>query len=191
MTRIMGRSPEMPKRQGMRRSKVSLTALWVRTARACTRVKLSARAVVSICMAAKFSALMRSARKRMPVKVADMSNARLTFPAWRYLSITACRVWVFMEAAVAKVRRALVRGSIRTLTASAQTGSNPVCNSCPVCPSGDDTGLQPDSTWLEPRLRPRQSWRSVANRTLETEALISVKKCAIFRPCSVTRRGLR
>ena len=44
---------------------------------ACGRVS-DTSAVVSVWMAAKFSALMRSARKRMPVSVADISEARCT-----------------------------------------------------------------------------------------------------------------
>ena len=55
---------------------------------ACARSS-SDSAVASVCIAAKFSALMRISRRRMPVSVADISEARSMLPSWRYLSITA------------------------------------------------------------------------------------------------------
>ena len=60
-------------------------------------------AVVRVCMAVKLSVLMRKLRKRMLVSVADIKEARLTLFAWRYLSITACKVSPLADTAVAKV----------------------------------------------------------------------------------------
>ena len=82
----------MPKRHSRRRSQTSRAASSARPAPAGGRVRLSTSAVVSVWIAAKFSALMRSARRRMPASVADISEARCTWLGWRYLSITACSV---------------------------------------------------------------------------------------------------
>ena len=57
--------------------------------------------MVSDWIAAKFSALMPKARKRMAASVADISEARCAWLGWRYLSITARKTSRLSDAAVA------------------------------------------------------------------------------------------
>ena len=190
-TSITGRSPEMSKRQSSRRSHTSRAALWGRTARACGRVRLMTSALVRVCMAVKFSALIRKARRRMLVSVADISEARLTLLVWRYLSITARRVSTCTEAAVAKVKRALACGAMSSLTDSAHTGSSPVSSAVSTSPDRIGAGPRRASGWLGPRLRPCQLFRSVVRLTWMKGVLMSVRKWAILSPCSASRRGLR
>ena len=69
---------------------------------------------------------MRISRRRIPVSVADISDARLMWLGWRYLSITARKVAALSEAAVQKVSRTFDCGSSCSRAASAHTGSRPV-----------------------------------------------------------------
>ena len=113
----------------------------------------------------------------MPASVADISEARCTWLGWRYLSITARSVPSSSLAAVAKVRRALASGAMRSRTASAHTGSSPVSSAC-VAPLADAGAPKAASGWLASRLRPSQRWRSVCTRMPSTCASLSARKCA-------------
>ena len=88
--------------------------------RRCGRAIESDSAVDSVWIAAKFSALMRISRRRMPVSVADISEARSMLPSWRYLSITARSVAGSSAAAVQKVSAAFAPG--RDLQAHRERG---------------------------------------------------------------------
>ena len=90
--------------------------------------RLKTRAAVNDWIAVKFSALMRRTCSRIPVNVADISDARCTMLGCWYLSITACKVAPWSDAAVAKVSCALALGLMRTRTAKAHIGSSPVFN---------------------------------------------------------------
>ena len=194
LTSRIGRSPEMPKRHSRRRSHTDDTAPCARTASVRGRATVSSSAVVSDWMAASCSGLMRKLRKRMPASVADISEARLTLLACRYLSITALSVPPLSEAAVAKVSCALPCGAMRRRTDIAQTGSSPV-SSDPTLPSTcavvNEASLNVASGWLALRLRPSQCWRSVCTFTDTTCGSLSARKCAACRPCSVVSRGVR
>ena len=114
---------------------VADVARFRRRAGACATSE-SESAVESVWIAAKFSALMRISRRRMPVSVADISEARSMLPSWRYLSITARSVAGSSAAAVQKVRRTFALGAICMRTANAATGSRPVSSVAPSLPSG-------------------------------------------------------
>ena len=86
---------------------------------------------------------MRSVRRRIPVSVADISEARCTWLGWRYLSITATRVPSSSDAAVQNVNCALAFGAMRRRTARAHTGSSPVSSTVSEVsvPSGEAAGV--------------------------------------------------
>ena len=201
-TRMIGRSPEMPKRHNKRRSHTAAVKFWVGAGCSCARVRFITSAVASVCSAAKFSAPKPSVRSRMPVSVADIRELRRTLAGWRYLSITARSVAPFSPAAVAKVRLARECGSMRSRTLKHATGSSPVvrvfsplpfsARSGVAVPAGrSGSGSNDASGWLALRLRPSQRWRSVCTLTWVTCATMSVKKCAACIPASVASLGLR
>ena len=186
-TSTIARSPEMPKRHSRRRSQAWPGGPPARSAAERGRVRHRTSAVLRLWIAAKFSAPMRSSRSRMPVSVADISEARCTWLACRYLSITALSTPPLSDAAVAKVSSALACGSMRRCTASAHTGSRPVSSAT----SASDGVSNTARGWFVPRLRPSQRRRSVCTCTACTGGSLPARKCAAHRPCSVARRGVR
>ena len=174
------------------------------------------KALVRLWMALKFSVLRRRLRRRMPINVADISEARCTLLTSRYLSTTAFKVPMFSLAAVAKVKRAWLRAAMRTLTLMAHTGSSPVFNICaagellpepaPASASASGPVRSWPSGWLALRFRPCQWRRSVSTCTLVSTVLeacavaprlametpsTNAKKCAMSRPRSCSKRGRR
>jgi hypothetical protein len=160
------------------------------------RVRLSSKGVVSACTAAKFGGLMPRSRRRMPDRVADISEARWMWLGWWYLSITRVQ-GVGIVGGRGGEDQARVRAG-RDAQAQHQCAHRIESGLEWMVPpgvvrSGCVGRLRREGArgWLTSWLRPSQTCRSAWALTLTSGLSDSARKCATRVARSVARRGVR